>query len=39
MTTQLLGPVVLPAALAGLGWGVAIAHVCGLQRGKGDGTG
>ena len=32
MMTQLLGFVVLPVALAGLGWGVAIAHVRSVRR-------
>jgi hypothetical protein len=39
MMMQLLGFVVVPVALAGLGWGAAITHVRGLQRDKGNDTG
>jgi hypothetical protein len=35
MMTQLLGFVVLPVALAGLGWGAAIAHVRSVRRSSG----
>ncbi len=37
MMTQLLGFVILPAAITGLGWSAALAHVRSVRRNSSGG--